>query len=70
MYCFDYVIFGYFNVNCGGILKELLVIVLFVIFVCLNFSVLNLKDYFKDEELKIKVVKGEDIFDLGSGYKL
>lgn len=61
-------ILGYFNINCGVIFKVLLVLVLFVIFVCLNFCVLNFKDYLKEEDLKIKVIKGEDIIDLGSGY--
>ncbi|MDE5094922.1 MAG: FprA family A-type flavoprotein, partial [Trichodesmium sp. St11_bin5] len=66
----DYVILGHFNANRGGTLKELLAIAPSVTFVCSNPSVLNLKDYFKDEELKIKVVKGEDTLDLGSGHKL
>ena len=66
----DYVILGHFNANRGATLKALLAIAPQVTFVCSNPGALNLKEYFKDEELKIKVVKGEDTLDLGGGHEL
>lgn len=66
----DYVILGHFNANRGATLKALLEIAPQVTFVCSNPAALTLKDYFKDQELKIKVVRGEDTLDLGSGHEL
>ncbi|MGD1704086.1 diflavin flavoprotein [Dapis sp. BLCC M229] len=66
----DYVILGHFNANRGATLKALLAVAPQVTFVCSNPAALTLKDYFKDEELKIKVVKGEDTLDLGGGHQL
>ncbi len=66
----DYVILGHFNANRGATLKALLTVAPQVTFVCSNPAALTLKDYFQDQELKIKVVKGEDTVDLGGGHQL
>ncbi|MCL2938613.1 MAG: diflavin flavoprotein [Trichodesmium sp. MAG_R02] len=66
----DYVILGHFNTNRGATLKALLALAPSVTFVCSNPCVLNLKDYLKEEDLKIKVIKGEDTIDLGGGHQL
>ena len=70
LHCLDYVILGHFNANRGATLKALLALAPQVTFVCSNPSILTLKDYLKDEKLKIRAVKGEDTIDLGSGHQL
>ena len=69
-HCLDYVIIGHFNANRGGTLKALLALAPQVTFICSNPSILTLKDYLKGENFKIRVVKGEDTIDLGSGHQL
>ncbi|OZH54956.1 flavin oxidoreductase, partial [Hydrocoleum sp. CS-953] len=66
----DYLILGHFNANRGATLQALLAVAPQVTFVCSNPAALTLKEYFKDQELKIKVVKGEDTLDLGGGHQL
>jgi len=66
----DYVILGHFNANRGATLKGLLAIAPQVTFVCSNPAALTLKNYFQEEELKIKVVKGGDTLDIGGGHEL
>ena len=52
----DYLILGHFNANRGATLKALLALAPQITFVCSNPAALTLKDYFKEEELNIKVV--------------
>lgn len=66
----DYVVLGHFNANRGATLKALLALAPQITFVCSNPAALTLKDYFQEQELTIKIVKGEDTLDLGGGHQL
>ena len=65
----DYVILGHVNPNRGVTLKALLEINPQITFVCSNPGAIALRKILEDQNLNIKVVKGEDNLDLG-GHRL
>ena len=66
----DYVILGHVNPNRGVTLKALLEINPQATFVCSNPGAIALRKILEDQNLNIKVVKGEDNLDLGNGHRL
>ncbi|OKH24141.1 flavin oxidoreductase [Hydrococcus rivularis NIES-593] len=71
----DYVILGHVNPNRCVTLKALLEIAPQITFICSNPAAINLKNIFSEPEFNIqqynvKVVKGEEILDLGQGHQL
>ena len=66
----DYVILGHVNPNRGVTLKALLEINPQITFVCSNPGAIALRKILEDQNLNIKVVKGEDNLDLGNGHQL
>ena len=66
----DYVILGHVNPNRGVTLKALLEINPQITFVCSNPGAIALRNILEDQNLDIKVVKGEDNLDLGNGHRL
>jgi flavorubredoxin/flavin reductase (DIM6/NTAB) family NADH-FMN oxidoreductase RutF len=68
----DYIILGHFNANRGVTLKALLALAPQVTFICSNPAALALKSYFSEaeENINVKVIKGEEILDLGQGHQL
>ena len=66
----DYVILGHVNPNRGVTLKALLEINPQITFVCSNPGAIALRNILENQNLDIKVVKGEDNLDLGNGHRL
>ncbi|NES82143.1 MAG: MBL fold metallo-hydrolase [Moorea sp. SIO2B7] len=66
----DYVILGHINPNRVVTLKALLEIVPQITFVCSNPGAISLRKILENQELQIKVVKGEETLDLGKGHHL
>lgn len=71
----DYVILGHVNPNRCVTLKALLEIAPQITFICSNPAAINLKNIFLEPEFNIqqynvKVVKGEEILDLGQRHQL
>ncbi|AFY76261.1 putative flavoprotein [Pleurocapsa sp. PCC 7327] len=71
----DYVILGHVNPNRCVTLEALLEIAPQITFICSNPAAINLKNIFSEPEFNIqqynvKVVKGEEILDLGQGHQL
>lgn len=66
----DYVILGHLNANRKATLETLLKISPEITFVCSNPAAINLREFFKEQELKIIIVKGEETLDLGQGHHL
>jgi flavorubredoxin/flavin reductase (DIM6/NTAB) family NADH-FMN oxidoreductase RutF len=71
----DYVILGHVNPNRCITLKALLEIAPQITFICSNPAAINLKNIFSEPEFNIqqfnvKVVKGEEVLDLGQGHQL
>ena len=66
----DYLIFGHINPNRVNTIKALLEIAPQITFVCSNPGAISLRKLIEDQELKIKVVKGEETLDLGQGHLL
>jgi flavorubredoxin/flavin reductase (DIM6/NTAB) family NADH-FMN oxidoreductase RutF len=71
----DYVILGHVNPNRCVTLKALLEIAPQITFICSNPAAINLKNIFSEPEFKIqqfnvKIIKSEEVFDLGQGHQL
>lgn len=66
----DYVILGHFNANRAATLKALLELAPQIAFVCSNPAAISLRAAFPEQELNIKVVRGEETLDLGKGHEL
>ena len=66
----DYVILGHINPNRATTIKALLEIAPQITFVCSNPGAISLRKLIEEQELDIKVVKGEEILDLGQGHSL
>jgi len=66
----DYVILGHVNPNRGFTIKTLLELAPQITFVCSNPGAITLRSILPDQELKIKVVRGEETLDLGQGHCL
>lgn len=66
----DYVILGHVNPNRAVTLKALLELAPHITFVCSNPGAIALRSLLPDQELKIKVVRGEETLDLGKGHHL
>jgi len=66
----DYVILGHVNPNRGFTLKTLLELAPQITFVCSNPGAITLRSILPDQELNIKVVRGEETLDLGQGHCL
>jgi flavorubredoxin/flavin reductase (DIM6/NTAB) family NADH-FMN oxidoreductase RutF len=66
----DYVILGHVNPNRSVTLKALLELAPQITFVCSNPAARALRSIIPDQELKIKVVRGEETLDLGKGHHL
>lgn len=66
----DYVILGHLNANRKATLEALLKIAPKITFVCSNPAAISLREFFKEQELEIIVVKGEETLDLGQGHAL
>ena len=66
----DYVILGHINPNRGVTLKTLLELAPQITFVCSNPGAIALRSILPDQELNIKVVRGEETLDLGKGHCL
>lgn len=66
----DYVILGHVNPNRAVTLKALLELAPHITFVCSNPGAIALRSLLPDQELKIKVVRGEETLDLGKGHRL
>ncbi|NES24443.1 MAG: FprA family A-type flavoprotein, partial [Symploca sp. SIO3E6] len=66
----DYVILGHVNPNRGFTLKTLLELAPQITFVCSNPGAIALRSILPDQELDIKVVRGEETLDLGQGHRL
>ena len=65
----DYIILGHVNPNRGVTLKALLELVPEITFICSNPGAIALRQIFQ-EQLNLKVVKGEETLDLGNGHRL
>ncbi len=66
----DYVILGHVNPNRGITLKALLEIAPQITFICSNPGAISLKNILETQDLKIKIVKGEEVVDLGKEHHL
>ena len=66
----EYVVIQHFNANRGETLKALLALAPQAKFVCSNPAAIALREYFKEEQLNIIVVRGEETLDLGKGHQL
>jgi len=66
----DYVILGHVNPNRGVTLKELLERAPQITLVCSNPGAIALRGILPDQELNIKVVRGDETLDLGRGHHL
>jgi len=66
----DYVILGHVNPNRSVTLKALLELAPQITFVCSNPGSISLRNLFPDQDLKIKVVRGDETLDLGKGHHL
>jgi flavorubredoxin/flavin reductase (DIM6/NTAB) family NADH-FMN oxidoreductase RutF len=66
----DYVILGHVNPNRCVTLKALLELAPQITFVCSKAGAVALRTAFPERELKISVVRGEEVLDLGQGHKL
>src|SRR4028119_1912231 len=66
----DYVILGHVNPNRAITLKALLELAPEITFVCSNPGAIALRSLLPDQELKIKVARGEETLDLGQGHHL
>lgn len=66
----DYVILGHVNQNRAVTLKALLEIAPQIAFITSKPGEIGLRSLFPDEELNIKVVRGEETLDLGKGHEL
>jgi len=66
----DYVILGHVNPNRGVTLKALLDLAPQLSFVCSNPAAIALRAAFRDQDLKITVMRGEEALDLGKGHHL
>ncbi|HEY9603230.1 MAG TPA: diflavin flavoprotein [Allocoleopsis sp.] len=66
----DYVILGHVNPNRAVTLKALLELAPQITFVCSNPGAIALRSLLPDQELNIKVVRGDDTLDLGKGHHL
>ena len=66
----DYVILGHVNPNRGITLKALLELAPQITFVCSNPAAIALRGILPDQELTIKVVRGDETLDLGKGHHL
>jgi len=66
----DYVILGHINPNRGVTLRTLLELAPQITFVCSNPGASALRSILPDQELNIKVVRGEETLDLGKGHCL
>ncbi len=66
----DYVILGHVNPNRCVTLKALLELAPQITFICSKAGAVALRTAFPERELKISVVRGEEVLDLGQGHKL
>ncbi|KAB8318059.1 flavin oxidoreductase [Tolypothrix campylonemoides VB511288] len=66
----DYVILGHVNPNRCVTLKALLELAPQITFICSKAGAVALRSAFPERELKISVVRGEEVLDLGQGHKL
>lgn len=66
----DYVILGHVNPNRAITLKALLELVPSLIFVCSNPGAMALRQALPEQDLQIRVMRGEDTLDLGQGHNL
>ncbi|GAB1543827.1 diflavin flavoprotein [Scytonema sp. NUACC21] len=66
----DYVILGHVNPNRCVTLKELLDLAPQITLVCTKVGAIALRTAFPERELKISVVREEEVLDLGNGHKL
>ena len=66
----DYVILGHVNPNRSVTLKALLELAPQITFVCSNPGSISLRNLFPDQDLNIKVVRGDETLDLGKGHHL
>ncbi|MEM7554282.1 MAG: diflavin flavoprotein [Cyanobacteria bacterium P01_A01_bin.84] len=66
----DYVITAHVNPNRAATLKVLLELAPQITFVCSNPGAINLRKALENEDLPIKVMKGEESLDLGKGHNL
>jgi flavorubredoxin/flavin reductase (DIM6/NTAB) family NADH-FMN oxidoreductase RutF len=66
----DYVILGHVNPNRCVTLKALLELAPQITFICSKAGAVALRTAFPERELKISVIRGEEVLDLGQGHKL
>ncbi|MBD0343960.1 MAG: diflavin flavoprotein [Coleofasciculus sp. Co-bin14] len=66
----DYVILGHVNPNRAVTLKALLERAPQITFVCSNPAAIALRSLLPDQELNIKVIRGDETLDLGRGHHL
>ncbi|OKH58570.1 flavin oxidoreductase [Scytonema sp. HK-05] len=66
----DYVILGHINPNRCVTLKALLELAPQITFICSKAGAVALRTAFPKRDLKISVVRGEEVLDLGQGHKL
>jgi flavorubredoxin/flavin reductase (DIM6/NTAB) family NADH-FMN oxidoreductase RutF len=66
----NYVILGHVNPNRCVTLKALLELAPQITFICSKAGAVALRTAFPERELKISVVRGEEVLDLGQGHKL
>ena len=65
-----YAILGHFNANRGATLKALLELAPQLTLVCSNPAAIALRQSLENEQLNVKVVRGEETLDLGNGHQL
>ena len=66
----DYVVLGHINPNRAATLQALLAIAPQLTIVCSNPGAISLGKILPEIELKLQIIKGEDILDLGQGHVL
>lgn len=70
LYSVDYIILGHINPNRVETLKVLLKRLPEVTVVCSNPAALALKDLYPEASPRVRIVRGEDVLDLGRGHQL